>query len=275
MASVSLDPAQRILFSGLGSVDPGRPEAADRKRRRKRGTGIVKKISGKWYDSESGAYRPPILSQPIDDTIRRSGWLGSKKFPKPATTTTRNWSWANLGLGELFGWLVFGGLGTVLLVGLILIAYYYLGDYVPALRRKSSAKDAIKVDMTKVEDLPFEVPATNDDPLSYAETLMRTGRYNEAVIYLFGYMLLALDQSRKIHLQKGKTNRMYLRELRSDMQLQAIVNRTMLAFEDVYFGRYDVDRARFEMLWQQRDEFHRLIRPANESVGPAAQVATV
>ena len=237
----------------------------------------LKKITGNWYNSQNGTYRPPVLSKPIDDTIRRSGWLGSKKPPKPANTTAGNWSWANLGLsGELFGWIIFGSLGTVLLIGLIAIAYYYLGEYVPALRRKSSAKDAIKIDMTKVEDLPFEVPATGDDPLSYAEALMRAGRYNEAVVYLYGYMLLALDQSRKIHLQKGKTNRMYLRELRSEMQLQSIVSKTMLAFEDVFFGRYEIDRGRFEMLWEQRDEFHRLVRPPNEvAASPVAKVAPV
>lgn len=236
----------------------------------------VKKITGNWYDSKSGTYRPPVLPKAIDDSIRQHGWVGSQKIA-PTTTTTPSRSWANLGLSaELFGWVVFGGLGTVLLCGLIAIAYYYFGDYVPAFRRPSTVNEAIKVDMTKVEDLPFEVNANNEDPLSYAEALMRAGRYNEAVVYLFGYMLLALDQSRKIHLQKGKTNRMYLRELRTDLQLQAIVNKTMLAFEDVFFGRYDIDRARFEMLWQQRDEFHRLIRPGDTvEVGPVAKIAAV
>lgn len=237
----------------------------------------IKKITGRWYNSESGTYRPPVLSKPLDDTIRQSGWLGTKTTPAPSTTSTTPWSWANLGMsGELFGWIVFGVLGSVLLFGLLAIAYYYFGDYVPVMRRKSTSKEAIKVDMTKVEDLPFEVNANNDDPLAYAEELMRAGRYNEAVVYLFGYILLALDQSRKIHLQKGKTNRMYLRELRSETQLKEIVNRTMLAFEDVFFGRYDIDRGRFEMLWAQRDEFHRLIRPiAAPDVGPVAKIAPV
>ncbi len=235
----------------------------------------MKRITGRWYNSESGTYRPPVLSKAIDDSIRQNGWLGSKKIPNPATTTP--FSWGNWGIsGELFGWLMFGGLGSVLLFGLIAIAYHYFSDYVPTFGRKSTLKESIKVDMTKVEDLPFEVSANNDDPLSYAEALMNAGRYNEAVVYLFGYMLLALDQSRKIHLQKGKTNRMYLRELRSGLQLQAIVNKTMLAFEDVFFGRYDIDRGRFEMLWQQRDEFHRLIRPVNVAeVGPVAKTAPV
>lgn len=231
----------------------------------------LKRITGSWYDSDSGDYRTPSHSKPIDDSIRQHGWLGTNKPPPPAKTTTP-WSWGNLGLdSELFGWIVFGTLGTALLIGLLTIAYYYFGDYVPAFQRKTTAKDAIKVDMTKVEDLPFEVSATNDDPLSHAEALMLAGRYNEAVVYLFGYMLLALDQSRKIHLQKGKTNRMYLRELRNEQELQSIVNKTMLAFEDVFFGRYDIDRARFEMLWQQRDDFHRLVRPAATPATAAVQ----
>jgi hypothetical protein len=212
----------------------------------------LKHISGGWYDSQKNSYRPPVLSKPIDDTIRQSGWLGSKKAPSTPRKTTAPWSWSSLGISsELFGWIVFGTLGSVLLFGLLAIAYYYFGDYVPALRRKSSDKDSIKV-----------------------EELMRLGRYNEAVVYLFGYMLLALDQSRKIHLQKGKTNRMYLREIRSETPLKEIVSKTMLAFEDVFFGRYDIDRARFEMLWAQRDEFHRLIRPvADSEVAPVAKIA--
>ena len=223
----------------------------------------IKNITGRWYDADNNSYRPPVLSKPIDDSIRQGGWLGTKKTPATPTTTTAPWNWSNFGISsEMLGWIVFGSLGSVLLFGLLAIAYYYFSDSVPAFRRKNASKDSIKVDMAKVEDLPFEVSATNDDPLAYAEELMRAGRYNEAVVYLFGYMLLALDQSRKIHLQKGKTNRMYLRELRSETQLKEIVNKTMLAFEDVFFGRYDIDRARFEMLWDQRDEFHRLIRPA-------------
>lgn len=233
----------------------------------------LKKITGNWYDADKGAYRPPVLSKPLDDSIRRNGWVGKKKVPKPPNPNKRSWSWANLGFGELAGWLVFGGLGTILLIGLIAIAYHFFGGQFPAMGRKT-VKSAIKVDMTKVEDLPFEVSATNDDPLAYAQSLMLAGHYNQAVVYLYGYMLLALDQSRKIHLQKGKTNRMYLRELRSETELQSIVNTTMLAFEDVFFGRHDIDRARFELLWQQLDAFHHLLSPASNSVGSTAEVAT-
>ena len=217
-------------------------------------------ISGQWFDKAKEGYRPPVLSRPIDDSIRRHGWVGKAKQTKNQWNWG-NWSWASLGFtGEMFGWIVLAVLGTVLLTGLIMIAYHYWGDYIPAIRRKSDNKQTVKIDPTRVEELPFEVPVVSNDPLSQAEALMRAGRYNEAVVYLYGYMLLVLDQARKLHLQKGKTNRMYLRELRNEQRLQAIVSKTMLAFEDVFFGRYDIDSARFEMLWEQRDEFHSLLR---------------
>ncbi len=220
----------------------------------------LQRISGTWFDQSSGSFRPPVLSRPIDDSIRRNGWAGKVK-PPAAASNWGNWNWASLGLtGELFGWIVLGVLGTVLLAGLLMIAYHYLGDYVPALRRKSEGKQTLKIDPARVVDLPFQVPVVSNDPLSQAEALMRAGRYNEAVVYLYGYMLLVLDQARKLHLQKGKTNRMYLRELRNEQRLQVLVNQTMLAFEDVFFGRYDIDRTRFELLWEQREEFHRLVR---------------
>ncbi len=237
----------------------------------------LKKINGNWFNSDTNTYRPPVLSKGLDDSIRQRGWLGKKKQPSPTNSRASSWSWGNLGInGEAFGWIVFASLGFVLLAGLIAIAYYYFGDSIPVFRRKLKKTESVKVDMAKVEDLPFEVQATNDDPLAYAESLKLAGRYNEAVVYLYGYMLLALDQSRKIHLQKGKTNRMYLRELRTELPLQGIVNKTMLAFEDVFFGRYDIDRARFEILWQQKDEFHRLLRPTAELTADGkAKVATV
>jgi hypothetical protein len=75
----------------------------------------LRKITGSWYNSQSGTYQPPVLSKPIDDSIRKSGWLGEQKTPN-SVAATRNWNWGNLGLsGELFGWIVFGVLGAVLL----------------------------------------------------------------------------------------------------------------------------------------------------------------
>jgi hypothetical protein len=74
---------------------------------------------------------------------------------------------------------------------------------------------------------------------------------------LFSYQLVALDKRHVIHLAKGKTNRQYLRETRSREPLKNLLQRTMISFEDVFFGHHDLSRERFEESWQSLDEFHR------------------
>jgi hypothetical protein len=130
-------------------------------------------------------------------------------------------------------------------------------------------KRGVEIDLARVEELPFEVRAAALDPLSEAQRLMRSGNYDAAIVYLYGYMLLALDQTRKIHLQKGKTNRMYLRELSRVEKgtLRRIVESTMLAFEQVYFGKHSLSAEHFQLLWEQVDEFNRLVHVA-EPAGP-------
>lgn len=230
-----------------------------------------------WYNSEKQAYNPPVLDRSVDDTIRRTGWEA-----KPSSWDW-NFDWPTFGSfgswgvsADSVGWIILFVLGTALIVGIVATLYFFYRDSLPYQKRLSKRSQALQIDPTKVEDLPFEVREQSGDPLRDAESLMRSGRYNEAVVYLYGYMLLALDHARKIHLQKGKTNRMYLRELRTFTQLKSIANRTMLAFEDVYFGRHDIDAARFSTLWAQLDEFHRLVQPiAPEMASTDGKVAAL
>jgi hypothetical protein len=226
----------------------------------------LQKISGNWYDSKSGEYRPPVIDDRIDDSIRQSGW----DAPPPSDWWKWWKDWWSSGTGgggrwgfssESIAYALLGGLGMILLAGIAFLIYFYLGDQF-TWNREQKGLGKIKIDPTKVTDLPFEVDMIRNDPLSEAEAHMKAGRWREATIFLYGYMLLALDQARKIHLQRGKTNRMYLREIRNEVQLHAIVQGTMLAFEDVYFGRYPMDSNRFQQLWNQVDEFHRLLSPA-------------
>ncbi len=221
----------------------------------------------RWFNSDTQSYNPPVLTKPVDDSIRRNGWDAQP------SNWTWDWNWPSFGSGfgglglsaDAVGWMLLAVLGTLLIVGIAAALYFYLRDSLPFQKRMVIKKQSLIIDPMKVEDLPFEVGEQSGDPLRNAESLMRAGRYNEAVVYVYGYMLLALDHARKIHLQKGKTNRMYLRELRSQVVLRSIVNRTMLAFEDVFFGRYDIDAERFSKLWAQLDEFHRLVEPTAAS----------
>jgi hypothetical protein len=232
-----------------------------------------------WYDSQRQEYTPPRVAAEKDTTIRMEGW-------KAANTKSHNWQFwdwlKGLQLGQFFA-----GLGeflsramlVLLVISLLGVAvtllYYALRDYLPRAYPQKKIKRAIEIDPARLEDLPFDVHAAGGDPLAEARSLYESGRYNEAIVYLYGYMLLALDNARRIHLIKGKTNRMYLRELRRDpSRLRSIMEMTMLAFEQVYFGKRLLSAEHFGILWGHLDEFHALLaNPANVADESGSEVA--
>jgi hypothetical protein len=112
-------------------------------------------------------------------------------------------------------------------------------------------------DVDRVEDLPFQLKRPTGDFLSEAQRLYEAGKYSDAIVYLFSYQLVALDKRHVIRLAKGKTNRQYLRETRSREPLKQLLQRTMISFEDVFFGHHELSRERFEESWQRLDEFHQ------------------
>ncbi len=115
----------------------------------------------------------------------------------------------------------------------------------------------------RADALPFPAPQRQVDFLVEAERCYREGDYGTAVLYLFGYQLIQLDRHQLIRLTKGKTNRQYLRELGRRAPLRRLVEQTMVAFEDVLFGHYTLDRARFESCWFRLDEFEFLAAEAD------------
>jgi hypothetical protein len=75
-----------------------------------------------------------------------------------------------------------------------------------------------------------------------------------------------LDRHHVIRLAKGKTNRQYLRETRTRPALAEILETTMVAFEDVFFGKHELSRQRFEECHSQfgtfQSELDRMERQA-------------
>ncbi len=140
------------------------------------------------------------------------------------------------------------------------------GAHVPQLARRPDAAETservTKTEADLIESLPFEVPRPQSDLLAEAKRLYEQGAYAQAIVYLFSYQLVQLDQHQAIRLTRGKTNRQYLRELLARPDLGGILERTMVAFEDVFFGHHPLDRAGFERCWQRLDEFHQRISEA-------------
>ncbi len=228
-----------------------------------------------WLDADRLTYRPPQPAPDYDDPTRIHGRLAAPKSVAPATTpppttgTGTGWFTFDLDLSVVV-WFVLGLLLTGLIIYLMLTS---MKSWRGRKRIKLSTA-SIAIDPARVSDLPFEAEAAMEDPFAHAKRLIELNDYNAAILFLYGYMLLALDRAAKISLHRGKTNRMYLFELQSERRLRELLWPVMLAFEDVFFGRHDLDRERFMSLWMQLDEFHTLLAPVVAAEAKPAELAS-
>jgi hypothetical protein len=161
-------------------------------------------------------------------------------------------------LGPLFsvlGWTVL----ALLLAALLALLYRFAGSRA-ARGAEAAAGGDVVLDADRVEALPFLAERNLHDLLGQARRHYEQGNYAEAIIYLFSYQLVQLDKYAVIHLAKGKTNRQYLRETARVAPLAAALERSMLAFEGVFFGRRALDRAGFEACWNGLAQFEEQLR---------------
>jgi hypothetical protein len=170
----------------------------------------------------------------------------------PAASSCGNQGGFSL-LGGLFNWL--GITLLVIFLGLIawLIAKAFLKDEVSEGITRKVIETSRDVD--RVEALPFKIRKPTGDFLSEARRLYEAGEFSEAIIYFFSYQLVELDRHHQIRLTKGKTNRQYVREVRQRPNLRGILEITMFAFEDAFFGRKTLSREQFEVCWSRLSEF--------------------
>lgn len=153
---------------------------------------------------------------------------------------------------QLLGWA-----GIALLLGLIVwllaVAWRVHGDTLA-----DRAGSPARAGPNHVEALPLPPGSTGVGLLDEARRLYERGDFSRAVVCLFAHQLLELDRVQIIRLARGKTNRQYLREVGRHTALRHLVEQTMVAFEDVFFGNRSLDRARFEACWNRLPEFEAL-----------------
>ncbi|HET6883660.1 MAG TPA: DUF4129 domain-containing protein [Pirellulales bacterium] len=193
-----------------------------------------------WYDKQEDALKPVHVSEPWD-------------LPQGSKT---NFSFGVSG----WEWLMFAAFVAVLAVVIWLLIKAYLNreetlSTAGSHRLKQTAVD----DAARIEALPFRIRRGDIDLLAEARRLYEEGKYGEAIIYLFSYQLVEMDRRQVIRLAKGKTNRQYLRDLRRLPPLRTLVERSMIAFEEVFFGGHTLDRSRFETVWLQLGQFNALV----------------
>ncbi len=193
-----------------------------------------------WYDPQTDDYR-------------------AAKVDAPKPRRTRN---SNFDIFDFMMWL-----GWFLLAMLLVMLVYFIAK--SFLRRE--VKDSIVVshanvgaDISRVEELPVTLKKSPSDYLDEAQRLYAKGDYAQAIVYLFSHQLLQLDRRHWIRLVKGKTNRQYLREVRRSASPSAdtladIFHRTVLLFEEVFFGKRLPPRESIEEVWRQIDQFESLV----------------
>jgi len=206
-----------------------------------------------WYDRNLDEVKPirPLRSRDLEGN-RNSTWEDAAQ-PASQTNLRRVAGTLNPILSVL-AWLLLGLFAALLAFAL---GWAFLrreaSQAQPTNRRKFAVEDVA----LQIEQLPFVVDASQLDFLAEARRCFDAGDYPRAAIYLFSYQLVYLDQHRLIHLERGRTNRQYLRQLSRTPRLQSLFEPTMILFEEVYFGGRPVARSQLEAAWQRLDAFHQ------------------
>lgn len=208
-----------------------------------------------WYDAEK-------------DQLKRIN-VRADETPQPSTTTVTpgRWSlpdWLGEGIAGLLQLAFYTLLFGLIVAIIVLLVRAFLKNEARGEEGEDERKD-VGGEIDRVESLPFQLAKPRGDLLAEARRLYEAGDYRGAIIYLFSYQLVQLDKHQRIQLTRGKTNRQYLREIRKQPQMFRLLETTMVAFEDVFFGHYDLERSRFETCWRGLDEFHQLIQQGGAS----------
>jgi hypothetical protein len=263
LCSVAVRPlswAVLVFAAALPSVSPCRAqiEGGEKLTVEQADEAVRDSLSGRtrypFYDRQNDDTRRLNVESPrdADSANRQSKWAGKKAaVRKTAPAGARGIS------GPLGSILQVLGL-TALVVFIGILAWLIARAFLKQETTETVVSKVVETsrDVDRVEALPFAVRRPTGDFESEARRLYEAGQYSEAIIYLYSHLLVQLDRHHVIRLAKGKTNRQYLRETRGRPLLHEILDRTMIAFEDVFFGHHTLSREAFEACWNRLDEFH-------------------
>ncbi len=234
-----------------------------------------------WFDAEQESIIPIEVKPRKDDSLNRdSRWLPKPKRVRvpenaPATAgggggaagTGTGWFGTDLTFGNLLGWLLL----VCLVTAAVLAIAYALSksdfDFASGPSSKSSLQTRTPDQQTieRMKHLPAELRRSGVDFRSEAARLMEASQFDQAIILLFAHQLLLLDRAGILRLNRGKTNRRYVRETRdSDRTLAGYLQETATAFERSYFGRHSIDREEFARLWKDNETLEQSVERRQE-----------
>ena len=216
---------------------------------------IGRSTNSVWYDAKAGTVHPTRLGKPINVDDRHDS------IAVPSNRTTPSWwisfwrTFADFISWTFRGWQILLLISLLVFVSIIGFILFRNGIRFQVLTSKSTDRSSLEREKAKLVDLPFELEPTMFGLLAQAQRYRAAGDYSKAVIYLFSHALVEMDGARCIRLERGKTNRVYLRELRDRDQLRGFTSQLVVAFEYAFFGRHVLSQEAFESIWQQVPAF--------------------
>lgn len=194
-----------------------------------------------WYDAANDTTRG--LALPPDQTVAP---------PPPRTTNTQVTYGSNTSSADFeYLWWFLLAVAVLIILWLIIRTMQQRDPEWQAAKAKPQPGTLTSV--ARLTDLPVELSPRVTNMQDEARRLAGIGNYSLAIVYLYSHMLVRLTEARRIQLSKGKTNRQYLRELRSDPELWKFFSRALVQFEQSYFGDHPPSPALFDALihdWQ-------------------------
>jgi hypothetical protein len=189
-----------------------------------------------WYDPSTDGVRRVDVPKPWD-----LDWLPSSDF----------WSFPS----SFLQWAAW----VAILLLLAAVGYLLVRAFRRIEAREIGESEELAGGADRVDSLPVPLSVGPGDFLAEARRCRQRGDYARAIVFLFSHQLLQLDKHQRIRLARGKTNRQYMREVGPWPALRGLIEPTMIAFEEVFFGHRMIDAPAFETCWSRLDEFEKQV----------------
>ncbi len=199
--------------------------------------------SSSWWDASKQELHVPTVDKlpNAEDFMKERVGLQNDPLPTATKAAKPTWKWPNLDISFLV-WIM----GIVLaIVAVVILVLVLRKPAIDIIRSKNVSENRLQREAVKIRDLPFELEVSEEGFLATAQQHAGRGDFNLAIVYLFSYLLVELDHQHYISLRRGKTNRMYLRELRSHPNCVEPFRIVMVNFERAFFGRHELDQAAY------------------------------
>ncbi len=230
-----------------------------------------------WYDANDGTVRPIQGNKIIDVNDRHDSIAGNARASTPGWWKDFLQSWRDFFALLFQSWQILLIVCSLVILSIIGFLCFRYGLIFQASTARTTRLSDKKREEAKMQKLPFEVEQSMFGLLAQAERHRAMGDFSKAVIYLFSYALIEMDNSRCIRLERGKTNRVYLRELRDHDNLAGFIKELVSAFEYAFFGKHVLSQDAFERIWQQVPAFDAYLKQivANPSPNRGVKSAKV